>query len=333
MTEANISNNSKKPIERKALGRGLAALFNETQAAGNPFPSGDNQPLSRHKRQETGAAKVNLQKIKANPDQPRKNFDESKLKELAESIREQGLIQPVVVSKQNDDTYIIIAGERRWRASQMAGLQEIPVYIRDNVHSETENDLASLVENIQREELNPLELAEAYDRLLQKKTLTQESLAKKLGVSRVAIANTLRLLKLPNDIRAYVIDGRIKEGHARTLLSLPNEKSMLEIAEEIVRDALSVRAVESRVRDLLNPPTQNIKVQLGDLSEEAKLMAATEKEISGKDPEIMALEEELRKIFGTKVQIKGNAGRGMIELFYAGSDSLNRLLHLLRSAG
>jgi len=231
---------------------------------------------------------------------------------------------------------LIVAGERRYRASKLAGLTEIPVFVRDDSHTETENDLASLVENIQREELNPIELAEAYERLLEKKTLTQESLSKKLGVSRVAIANTLRLLKLPELIRPLVVEGKIKEGHARALLSLPNEDLMLRLAQETIEEALSVRAVESKIRDILNPPTQTIKAQLGDLSEESMLMAATEKEAkeSGrKDPEILALEEELRKLFGTKVQIKGNGTRGMIELFYAGSDSLNRLLHLLRSAG
>lgn len=333
------SENSKQPntTEKKALGRGLAALFNETQAAANPYPTKAEtttaNPTNSRLKQEN-ESELLLENIQPNPEQPRKHFEESKLQELADSIREQGLIQPIVVKKKAENDYIIIAGERRWRASKLAGLKKVPVFVRDASLSETENDLASLVENIQREELNAIELAEAYERLLQKKTLTQDSLAKKIGVSRVSITNSLRLLKLPTWARELIILGKLKEGHARVLLSLPTEELMKKLSEEIQEEALSVRAVEARVRELLNPPSQTIKLQGQELSEEQKLMAATENEAQAqaRNPEIIALEAELRKIFGTRVRVKGGSTKGSIEIAYFSEDSLERVLHMIRNA-
>lgn len=325
--------------ERKALGRGLAALFNDVQAPASPYTgvAGSSAQtgglISRSSERAAPARTLPLAEIDANPDQPRKHFDEARLSELSESIREQGLVQPIVVKKVSENKYVIIAGERRYRASKLAGLRDIPVYIRDASHTETDNDLASLVENIQREELNPLELAEAYQRLLEKKTLTQESLSKKLGVSRVAIANTLRLLKLPEAVRPFVIEGKIKEGHARALLSLPNEKLMTEMAQQIVDAGLSVRDVEARAKEILTPPSVEIKTQLGNLSGSLSNGSANTTLVEEKkSSDLLALEEELRQIFGTKVNIKGNGARGMLEIYYSGSDSLNRLIHLLRAS-
>lgn len=332
--------NTKAP-ERKALGRGLAALFNDAQAQGNPHqgtrPSNSVQTggiLARASERGGPARTLPLDQIERNPEQPRKHFDDTKLADLAESIREQGLVQPIVVKKQSDNKYIIVAGERRYRASKLAGLKEIPVFVRDASHTETQNDLASLVENIQREELNPIELAEAYERLLAKKTLTQESLAKKLGVSRVAIANTLRLLKLPEVIRQLVVEGKIKEGHARALLSLPNQDLMEKLAVEIVEAGLSVRDVEARAKDILNPPTQTLTTQVGSLAGSTSLSAGSKSadEVPTKSADILALEEELRRTFGTKVNVKGNGIRGVVEIYYSGSDSMNRIVHLLRAS-
>lgn len=326
-----------KPPEKKALGRGLAALFNETQASSNPYPGkseANTSNVSNSRLKQEKDAELLLEHIQPNPDQPRKHFEESKLHELADSIHEQGLIQPIVVKKRGENDYVIIAGERRWRASKLAGLKKVPVYVRDASLSETENDLASLVENIQREELNAIELAEAYERLLEKKTLTQDSLAKKLGVSRVSITNSLRLLKLPVWARELIVLGKLKEGHARVLLSLPNEELMKKLSDEIQSEALSVRAVEARARELMNPPTQTVKLQGQDLSEEQRLMAATEKEANSqtRDPEIISLEAELRKLFGTRVRVKGGSTKGSIEISYFSEDSLERVLHMIRKA-
>jgi len=322
--------------ERKALGRGLAALFSDVQSPSSPY-SGANAAtgglVSKSSERAGPARTLPLAEIEPNPDQPRKHFDGARLQELSDSIREQGLVQPIVVRKMGENKYLIVAGERRYRASKLAGLKDIPVYIRDASHTESENDLASLVENIQREELNPLELAEAYQRLLEKKTLTQDSLSKKLGVSRVAIANTLRLLKLPEAVRPFVVEGKIKEGHARALLSLPNEDMMTKLANDIVEAGLSVRDVEARTKELLNPPTQNIKLQLGALAGSPALGSAnTNVGEEKKSADILALEEEFRQVFGTKVNIKGNGTRGIVEIYYSGSDSLNRLIHLLRAS-
>jgi len=336
MAQSNDSNKTPASGERKALGRGLAALFTDSQGSASPYApnSAATGGLVSKTSERAGPARtLPLAEIEANPEQPRKHFDDARLLELSESIREQGLVQPIVVRKIADHKYLIVAGERRYRASKLAGLKEIPVYVRDGSHTETDNDLASLVENIQREELNPLELAEAYQRLLEKKTLTQDSLSKKLGVSRVAIANTLRLLKLPNAVRPFVIEGKIKEGHARALLSLPTEEMMEKMAEQIVEAGLSVRDVEARTKEILNPPTQEIKLQLGTLSNShGESPANTASSEEKKSADILALEEELRQIFGTKVNIKGNGARGILEVYYSGSDSLNRLIHLLRAS-
>ncbi len=335
MAQANDPSQN-KPNERKALGRGLAALFNDVQS---PAPTSvaasvaTGGLISRTSERAGPARTLPLAEIEPNPEQPRKHFNDERLAELAESIREQGLVQPIVVRKVADHKYLIVAGERRWRASKLAGLKEIPVFVRDGSHTETDNDLASLVENIQREELNPIELAEAYQRLLDKKTLTQENLSKKLGVSRVAIANTLRLLKLPESVRHLVIEGKIKEGHARALLSLPNESLMGEMAQQIVEGGLSVRDVEARAKDILTPPTQEIRAQLGSLAPSQGANPANMSPVEEKkSADLLALEEELRQIFGTKVNIKGNGVRGLVEIYYSGSDSLNRLIHLLRAS-
>ncbi|MEO5668116.1 MAG: ParB/RepB/Spo0J family partition protein [Bdellovibrionota bacterium] len=324
------------PGERKALGRGLAALFNDAQGTASPYtpsPSSATGGLISKTSERAGPARtLPLAEIEPNPGQPRKHFNDARLAELSESIREQGLVQPIVVRKVSEHKYLIVAGERRWRASKLAGLKDIPVYIRDASHTETDNDLASLVENIQREELNPFELAQAYERLLEKKTLTQESLSKKLGVSRVAIANTLRLLKLPTSVQPFVVEGKIKEGHARALLSLPTEALMEQMAHQIVEAGLSVREVEARAKEILNPPTQEIKAQLGNLAGSQGNGSANAVIEDKKSADVLALEEELRQVFGTKVNIKGNGARGIVEVYYSGSDSLNRLIHLLRAS-
>jgi ParB family chromosome partitioning protein len=326
----NIEVNKTPAQPKRALGRGLSALFQDIEhqhggatpnaAALIPTPA-VTAPVA-----EGPGRIIPVEWISANPDQPRKHFDEARLQELADSISEQGLVQPIVVKKIGEKQFQIVAGERRWRASQLAGLKELPVFIRDEKAGRVENDLASLVENIQREELNPIELAQAYQRLLASSTMTQDTLAKKLGVSRVSIANTLRLLKLPESIQNLLVAKKLSEGHARALLGLEKAPEMENLAARVIEEAMSVRQLESSIKTLTAIPEQRLNLSLPPLpSSEAD-------ELPKKSPEILAVEESLRQIFGTKVLVKGNEARGMIELYYSGSDSLNRLLHLLKSA-
>ena len=211
-------------VKKSGLGRGLTSLFDEN--------SSDNE----------GAITLNLNDIEPNRDQPRKDFDETALSELADSIAQHGLIQPIVVKPNLDGRYSIIAGERRWRASRMAGLTEVPVVIKE-ADEQTLMEIA-LIENLQREDLNAVEEALGYKALIDEHGFSQEEVAKSVGKSRPAVANALRLLKLPDNIMEYLKDGKISAGHARALLTLENEELMTELADEIVAKDLSVRQVE-----------------------------------------------------------------------------------------
>lgn len=275
---------------------------------------------------------VPIEKVSANEDQPRQHFADSKIQELAESICEQGLIQPIIVRRQPNQSYQIVAGERRWRACKMLGMTEIPVIIRDEFEkadNSAKADLASVIENIQRVELNPIELAEAYSKILKNYNFTQEELAKKLGVSRVSVANTLRLQRLPIAVKEAVVEGKMSEGHARALLTLENEDDISALAQEIIAQGLNVREVEAKVRAKIQGPTAvttpSPASSVPNLAQEA-IQAAT------KSPELLAAEEELRGIFGTKAVLRGNSKGGVIELYYSNEESLHRLLHQLRSA-
>ena len=219
---------SKKP----ALGRGLNALISQNVQA---------QP-------ETGLMQIPIDRISPNPHQPRQQMDELKLQELAASIREHGLIQPIVVT-QIGDRYQIIAGERRWRASQLAGLTSVPVFIKETTPQQM-LELA-LVENIQRADLNPLEEAEAYAQLMNEFGLTQEVVAQRVGKSRTAIANTLRLLKLPETLKEALAAGKISEGHARTLLSISKPRAQQDALHKIIQRGLNVRQTEALVRQIM----------------------------------------------------------------------------------
>lgn len=316
------------PGERKALGRGLGALFQDVATTAKTQNVG-GAPVTPEAAPVLGPGRMlYLSEIERNSEQPRKHFDETKLQELADSLKEQGVVQPIVVRQVGANRFQIVAGERRWRAAGLAGLKQIPAFIRDESKTETENDLASLVENIQREQLNPIELAEAYERTLKKSELTQEALAKKLGLSRTAIANTLRLLKLPSQVRQMVVEGKLSEGHSRALLSLGSEAQMIQMAQRIVEGALSVRDTEGVVRSSTDAQATPASGVVGTANGKTNA-AGSEPQ---KSADLKALENEFRELFGTKVIIKGNDTRGMIELFYAGSDSLDRLVHLLRGA-
>lgn len=255
---------------------------------------------------------MKISSVEPNRDQPRKHFSEEGIEELASSIKQYGIIQPLLVQKR-EDYYEIIAGERRWRAAMKAGLKEVPVIVKD--YSNREAVEISLIENIQREDLNPIEEALAYDRLIQEFELTQEEVAGRVSKSRSAVTNSLRLLKLADDVRQMVIAGDISEGHARTLLGLPNEEMQRLLAERIVKEKLSVRETEKLVKKLTSNTPKKTKAR--DYQKEA---------ILGN------LSEQLKIILGTKVSIteKGKS-KGKIEIEYYSDDELNRIFEMLQS--
>ena len=255
---------------------------------------------------------MKISAVEPNRDQPRKSFREEGIEELASSIAQYGIIQPLLVQKR-DDYYEIIAGERRWRAAMKAGLKEVPVIVKDYTSREAVE--ISLIENIQREDLNPIEEALAYDRLIQEFSMTQEQVAGRVSKSRSAVTNSLRLLKLEGDVRQMVISGELSEGHARTLLGIPNDETQRLLAERIVKDKLSVRDTEKLVKKL----TSNVpkKVRTRDYQKEAILNN---------------LSEQLKIILGTKVSIteKGK-NKGKIEIEFYSDDELNRIFEMLQS--
>jgi ParB family chromosome partitioning protein len=251
-----------------------------------------------------------IELVRPNKGQPRKSFPVDKLEELADSIREQGVIQPLVVTRR-ENCYQIVAGERRWRAAQKAGLREVPVVIRE-ASEELALELA-LIENIQRQDLNAIEEAQAYHFLVEQFAISQEEVAKRVGKSRVAVTNSLRLLKLPEEIQCDIVEERLSMGHARALLSLENPEQIAKARHEILRRQLSVRATEELVRRLkMNPQPQ------------------PEKRPQQPDLLLNSLEEQLRKRFQSRVAIrKTGAKAGKLEIHFSDSDELTRIIDLL----
>ncbi|HYE22170.1 MAG TPA: ParB/RepB/Spo0J family partition protein [Verrucomicrobiae bacterium] len=241
---------------------------------------------------------VPVSKIKPNPWQPRKIFKEEYLQELASSIKEHGILQPLVVVPTPDGNYQLIVGERRLRASQLAGLTTVPVIVRDAMEEQQKLELA-LIENIQRHNLDPIEEAQAYQQLIDHYKLTQEEVAKKVGKGRTTVTNLLRLLNLPLKVQRAVAEGTITEGHARPLVTLPGMEKQLAMLDEIIKENMTVRQVEERVRQFMERPKQ---VKAPRLSS---------------DPEVAALETELRGKLGTKVKVQksGDSGKIMIEFY------------------
>ena len=270
------------------------------------------KPLGDADHSRDHVVMMKISQVEPNREQPRKDFDKEKLEELAESIRQFGVIQPLLVQKR-DGYYEIIAGERRWRASQIAGLKEVPVIIRD--YSEQEVVEISLIENIQREDLNPIEEANAYQRLIEEFHLTQESIAKRVSKSRAAVTNSIRLLRLPEEIREMLIFGDLSEGHARALLGLPDPEMQIKAARTVIKSGASVRDTEKLVKELLNPRTPKTR----------------ERDVQS-DLVYQNLEEQMKQILGTKVAIRRkNKNAGRIEIEYYSSAELERLFDLLRS--
>lgn len=273
---------------KRGLGKGLGALI-ETEDINN-----------------SGIIEVKLNDIEPNVGQPRKIFDDEKLAQLSDSIKLHGVVQPLIVSR-SDGRYKIVAGERRWRAARMAGLQTVPVIVRD--FSSKQVMEVALIENIQREDLNPIEEAEAYENLMKEYSLTQEEISVTIGKSRSAIANSVRLLSLQEKIRDLIISGEISSGHGRALLSIENKALQIKAVEEILKKGLSVRETETLVKRLT---TKKV-----------------EKKHKEDDIEFKAIEDRLREIFGTKVQILNNRKKGKILIEYYSQDELDRIITMV----
>ncbi len=280
-------------MSKKALGKGLGAFIP------------DEFSILKDER----FAEVEIDEIKPNPFQPRMKFDDKSIEELAQSIRESGVVQPVLVTPE-EDHYKIIVGERRWRAAQKAGLRKIPVLIR-NVPREKQLEI-SLIENIHREELNPLEIAQAYQRLMDEQGYTQQEVADKVGKDRTSVTNYVRLLKLPQEIQDHVNDGTISMGHARALLALEEASAQLFACRQVVDKELSVRNTEKLVNRLKERPPR------------------TQRHLE--DPDLRALQEEMLKILGTKVLISGSRTKGVLKIFYFSLDDLNRIYDRVKGA-
>ncbi|MDO6354281.1 ParB/RepB/Spo0J family partition protein [Caloramator sp. CAR-1] len=272
--------------KKSALGKGLGALIPDAEKDSNVF-------------------EVEVSKLFPNEDQPRKKFDEEKINALAESIKVHGVIQPIIV-KREGDFYKIIAGERRWRAAKIAGLKKVPVVEKEL--SDREVMEISLIENIQREDLSPIEEALAYKRLMEEFQLTQEEIAERVGKSRSAIANTLRLLNLDDRVIEFINDGKLSEGHGKVIVSIEDKEKQYLIAKKVVEEGLNVRQTEKLIKEINNKKVKK----------EKKIVAHY------KD-----VEEKLQMFFGTKVKINNNKNKGKIEIEYYSEDDLQRILELL----
>ncbi len=284
----------------KGLGRGLSALFNDTEEA------------YEHAKGDAGITEVLIEDLYPNPNQPRKSFDENAMNDLANSIREHGVISPLVVNRGENGKYMIIAGERRYRAAKISGLDRVPVIVKN--YTEKEVQEISLIENLQREDLNPIEAACGMKRLMEEYGLTQEVLAERLGKSRPAIANTLRLLTLSDEVIALVREGKLSSGHARTLVPVPKDEQPA-LAQECVKSGWSVREMERAVKQHLNPPEILAK------DNERKMALA--------NVELKNLVERMRSTFKTKVSLIGTEKKGRIYIDYYSRDDLDRLSEIL----
>ena len=284
-------------MSSKRLGKGINAIINPTSKKNVNF---SNRP---------GVNKVKINNIKPNPDQPRRDFDEKSLEELSLSIKSKGVITPITLRKSGKH-YEIVAGERRWRAAKEANLKSIPAYII-NIKNNSEMMLVALIENIQREDLNAIEEAEGYAILNSKHGLSHDEIANTIGKKRTTISNTLRLLKLPPEIRKSIREGKISAGHGRAILQKKTVSAMQSFWKKIINDSLSVRAAEALVRPSGKvKKIRKVKVERGP---------------------IKGIEDKLVEIFGTKVKLKPSQVGGSIEIVYFSDDDLERILDLLQS--
>lgn len=291
---------------KRGLGKGIDAMI-----------SGDDTKMKKVVKEVIKEVDtIDINKIEPNNNQPRKNFNEDKIHELAESIKQHGLIEPLIVQKGNKGFYTIIAGERRWRAAREAGIKEIPVVVKD--YSDQQVMEIALIENIQREDLNAIEEAEAYERLIKDFNLKQDEVAERVSKSRVAITNSLRLLKLDSRVREMIIEDKIKSGHARALLAVNDPEEQYRLAVMIFDHSMSVRETEKLVKKYLSDkdkPKKEVKEK------------DTQTELIYKD-----FEEKLKTVIGTKVNInhKGK-GKGKIEIEYFSPDEFDRIIGMMMS--
>ncbi len=302
---------SRKSSARPKLGRGLAALLGDAAPVDEPASS----PNKSAGKAAPTASSLPVEVLAPGPFQPRQDMEPEALQELAESIRERGILQPILVRPDPDKAghYQIIAGERRWRAAQLAQCHEVPVHVRNL--SEADAMAAALVENLQRADLNPVEEAEGFSRLMEEYSLTQDELAKAIGKSRPHVANTLRLLRLPDVVRQELKKGTLSAGHARALLAHPDP---IQAAAEVISKGLSVRQTEALVQKALEQ-AKNTKVE----PKEPKVM---------KDPEISALERDLGTRLGLKVQVHFDGRKGgSLQIHYKSLDQLDAVLAMLKT--
>lgn len=277
--------------KKGGLGKGLDALFIDN--------------TMEVEREDAGVRQIPLTQIEPNKDQPRKVMDEEKIAQLAESMEQHGVIQPLIVRAIGMDRYQIVAGERRWRAARVAGLKELPVIIKE--YSDKETAEIALVENLQREDLNPMEEAEGYQALMETYHMTQEEVAKRVGKSRPAVANALRLMQLPDDVMDLVKWGQLSAGHARALIPLGSRA--MEGASQVINQGLSVRETEKLVKKMLKPEKETPKPK--------------------ENPYLLAVESQLEQQFGRKVTVRASGKKGKVEFEYYSEEDLNTLLEML----
>lgn len=278
-------------MSRQALGRGLRSLIPQMDEI-----SGDKQ----------GVSHIQLNLITANPFQPRKEFDEEKLQQLADSIKQHGVLEPIIVRRYNGG-YQIVAGERRWRACSLAGLESIPAIVKDL----TDNEMTeiALIENLQREDLNAIEEAEGYRLLLEEFNLTQEEVAEAVGKKRSSITNALRLLNLDQQVKSLVSSGQLSKGHAKVLLSIEDVAERQHLAKRVIKEEISVRQLEKIIKGKSKKPKPTKREQ---------------------NPEVKVLQEELQRVLGTKVRLDYHQGKGKIEIEYYSDEELERILDFMR---
>lgn len=288
--------------KKSGLGKGLSAILSDKY---------DSQALESLEYSDSSQViELKIVDVEPNKDQPRKEFDKEKLDELADSISKHGVIQPIIVTKK-DKTYQIVAGERRWRASKQAGLKKIPAIIRD--YDELKVMEVALIENLQREDLNPVEEALGYKSLMESFSLTQDKISERVGKSRSAVANSLRLLNLPEKVLKMLEKGEISIGHAKVILSVTNKNEQIQIAEYVVEKQLTVRETENYIKN-----NSKTKRPVSKMSNEVKMA-------------IKDMENSFSKFFGTKVKIKENNGKGKIEISYYSHDEFERILEILKN--
>lgn len=291
-------------MSNKGLGRGLEALFGVYKED----ESYNNITKQKSQSPDNGILSVEIEKVRPNPNQPRKNFDIDALNDLAASIKIHGIIQPIVVNKEENGQYLIIAGERRWRAANICGLKEIPVIVKNYTDKQVKE--ISIIENLQREDLNPIEAARAIKELMEEYGLTQETVAERIGKSRSNIANTLRLLSLYPDVIKLVETGKLTSGHARCLVVVEDQNDQIKIAQQAVSKNMSVRDLEKLIKNYTNPSK--------------KVIIKQEQSLELKD-----LINQMQKTFATKVSAIGNDNKGRIYIDYYSRDDLDRIAELL----